>query len=569
MMKHKVLQLSFTFSALFVLSVLSAPSALAGTAAVKTPITVQSACTSDEKWMPEDPKTAYIQNRLELSRKGGKEAIQSMFRSLVARDALKPKDLHGKMIVSYWLARALYDAKEVHKAHQAFLDLLKEPEALDKFSDALAVHAASMECLTKIHHDYPTLNMDEGSLAAVKRLAPQPRLSSAQRAFFYEGLSWELKKRFRAGEAPFTDAEAQSYNEAFKGSGYFQKLVSVLRATQTPNEADIISNEAIFNEADYKTRPQNERDLLHSLFGRAYYDQAQWDKAVAHFKEIPHDSNQVVHAFSDSSWAYLQQQRYPETIGMSTNLVLGALSKTYDPAAYETLTMALFETCNYNEALQTYQHFRKIYGKSYFFLRDMQKAGTGFYPKLAAYLLGKAKGKVPDRVGTEWSSDPIFLADQSEINLGLDEGAATAKIRTSANQWINFARSKSWKSFDAELEKVSQENTARQPGLIAEIDRAIFRHTEAMFAALNQTAQSLQLLEAEAYEQIGDKYLAENGPAQNGKSRQPRTLKPKQGDGAVWDWGRYPAGGDGDEDTVETWEDELGYLRAKIKDSCK
>jgi tetratricopeptide (TPR) repeat protein len=533
------------------------------------PITAHDACTTHEKWTPEDPKTTYIKNRIELSRKGGADATSSLLRAVVAIDQVKPTDIHGKTVISYWYARALYDTREVHLAHDAFLNILKLPADIDKLSDGPAIRTAAMMCLSQIHHEFPTLTMDAGSLAGAQRFVVSTKLTPEQRTYFYEGMGWELKKHFRPYQPSLTEAEANAFKAAFNGDGYYEKLLSIMRASEGPDEAAILLNESIFDEKDFASRPQTEKDLLHVVFGQAYYGLKKWDRAIAHFKQIPNTSNEIVKSISASSWVYLQQEKYPEAIGSATNLVLGGLSKTFQPEAYETLSMALLETCNFDAALQTYQHFRKIYGKPYFFLRDAQKSGLDLYGTLSAFLLGKMKGKVPDRVGTEWSADPVFLANQSEINLGLDEAQATAKIRSAAKNWVNFARSLSWKKFDNNLTIVTNANSVRQPTLAAEISRAILTRSRLMFGSLNQAAQSLQLLEAEAYEQIGDKYLAENGPNKGGKDPQGKTLKPKQDSGAVWDWGRYPSNSDQDEDTAETWEDELGYLRAKIKDSCK
>jgi hypothetical protein len=427
----------------------------------------------------------------------------------------------------------------------------------------------AMMCLSQIHREFPTLTMDPESLAGAERFLSSAKLTAEQRGYFYEGIGWELKKHFRPFQPSLTEAEAADFKAAFSGNGYYEKLFAVMRASSTPDEAAIVLNESIFDEKDFASRPETEKDLLHVVFGEAYYGLKKWDKALVHFKQIPNTSNEIVKSIAASSWVYLQQEKYPEGIGSATNLVLGGLSKTFQPEAYETLSMALLETCNYDAALQTYQHFRKIYGKSYFFLRDAQKSGLDLYGTLSAFLLGKLKGKVPERVGTEWSADPVFLANQSEINLGLDEAASAAKIRAAAKNWLNFAKSPGWKKFDNYLTIAGNANSLRQPTLMAEISRAILTRSRLMFGSLNQAAQNLQLLEAEAYEQIGDKYLAENGPTKGGKEPAGKTLKPKQDSGAVWDWGRYPSNSDKDEDTSETWEDELGYLRAKIKDSCK
>ena len=119
---------------------------------------------------------------------------------------------------------------------------------------------------------------------------------------------------------------------------------------------------------------------------------------------------------------------------------------------------------------------------------------------------------MPDRIGSEWARDPIFLADQSELNLTIDEAQSNQAIRGTALENLQNARPAYWTNFDRRLEQVAQVNIARRPGLIQEINQALAVRTRTMMAQLTHTAENLQLLEVEAYETLGDKLVAENNP---------------------------------------------------------
>jgi tetratricopeptide (TPR) repeat protein len=534
-------------------------------------ISVHSACTSEETWLPETPTTHYIQSRIETSRNGESEAMQSLIRALSTRD--HSKGLHAKLVSSYWIARTLYDMKLVHLAHAAFIELVRQPAAIDKFPDALSIRAASMECLGRIHHDYPTLALSPEVVPSVARYASASQLTTAQRRFFFDGLTWELIRKLKS-TAQISDADYRALLAPLSQSSYHKKLAAILRASQRQDDKGIISNESIFSDPAFGDRPQSEKDLLQTAFGHAFYDLKQWPRAIAHFKQIPNTSNWIVPSLSDLAWTYLHQHRYEESLGSSSNLILGALKKTYAPEGFETLAISYFETCNYREALQTYNYFRKVYGKSFHFLADIQKSKPSLYPKLTSYL-SKNDAHVPERVGSEWSRDPLFIADQSEINLGFDEQDVLGRLQRWVKDSPPIARSAVWRRFAPSVTAQLAKNRARKDELTRDIESELMARSQSMFATLNSTVGNLEAMTAEAYEAFGDTLLAENGPGAVTGTRpapNPRASH-RPSSGAVWDWGRYPAKAGSptadDEDTTETWEDEVGFLKAKVKNHCK
>ena len=100
------------------------------------------------------------------------------------------------------------------------------------------------------------------------------------------------------------------------------------------------------------------------IFVNTYYGAHQYSKAIAEYKLVPKSSNYTVQELSAIAWAQIITKDYEAAIGSAENLVTGALGHTYAPEGYETLAIALFETCNVQEAVQAYQHFRKKAGRA-------------------------------------------------------------------------------------------------------------------------------------------------------------------------------------------------------------
>jgi hypothetical protein len=114
-----------------------------------------------------------------------------------------------------------------------------------------------------------------------------------------------------------------------------------------------------------------------------------------------------------------------------------------------------------------------------------------------------------------------------------------------------------------------QKVPARKTELTEMVNRSIAAKNAAMRDQLLHTAENLQLLEAEAYETLGDELIAENSPQGPNAKVAKDNKKHARNQGAVWDWGRYPASKDSDaDDNQEVWQDEVGALHANLKKSC-
>ena len=534
-------------------------------------LTVKSACTGDEKWGPDKNNTAtYVQVRVSISKKGGENASVGILRALKALETAK--DDRSKMITHYWLARALYDEGQIHLAYEEFSQLLSGNLSAQNKPYAVALQQGSMSCLVQIHRHFPTFKLQpatrEGALRWIADQDASTDKPANYKGDFYEALSWQIFDHLKDPSVVTKDAVLSDLS-VLQGNSYFINYAKILIYSRFDLGTEVLKMGSIFKDPTFATRPEQERALLHLIFGHTYYGAHQYAKAIAEYKLVPKSSNFTVQELSAIAWAQIITKDYEAAIGSAENLVSGALGHTYAPEGYEALSIALFETCNVQEAVQAYEHFRKKYGKSYYFLKPLQAENAKFdyYQTLTNYLLKKKS--MPDRIGSEWAHDPVFLGNQAELNLTIDENQSASAIRATAQENLQKLRPPYWTNFDRRLDELAKANVARRPGLIQGINQALAIRSRNMMAALTRTAENLQLLEVEAYETLGDKLVAENNP----NAKEPAKDRPdrkKVNAEAVWDWGRVPGGiTGGGEDDGEVWDDEIGYLHAKIKDSCK
>lgn len=523
------------------------------------------ACQSDEKWGPEDnPLAPYLQARIEWSRPGRASPgmmMKSFLRSLAAQQ--KAHGERSQALVQYWQAHAMLDLKLTTEATHAFNQIISE----FKSDETLPLRGAAMACLIHIHTTYPTLTLEPATIQANAALAANPVLSIDEKAPFYEGLLWELK-------TANSDARAKAIVSSLRGGGFYEYAANALYASRTGNEAEIVKNDALFDDPLFQKRPQEERDGWRSLFGMAFYGLHRYKEAIVQFKQIPNTSNRFVRTLSDIAWANLWMNKYEEAIGSAENLVVGTLRKTFSPEGFETLSIALNETCNFTQALETYHRFQKLYSPTYRYLTELDKEGeAGLYYKVTAYFRGKLKA--PDRIGVEWLGDQTFIANQAEINLGVDAVNAARRARRLANVAMRDPEARKWKwgplwqKFDTVLYNDLQKIPGRKLQLVEGINLSIKAKNTMMRDQLLHTAENLQLLEAEAYETLGDQIIAENGPDGGNAKIAKDNNRHHKDKKSVWDWGRYPANGDKEgDDNQEVWEDEVGFLSANLKKSC-
>lgn len=540
---------------------------LAANSFAATKLSYVDACTDSEHWLPEkDRFSAYLQSRIDYTRKNvknGAPAAQSLLRAVSVRK--KGAVDRNAAAAAYWAARGLFDLGLTFQAHQAFNEIIVS----FKSEDTRPIRSAAVSCLARIHDKVPTLILEPESLSQVEALLADAKVPADEKIPFYDSVIWSLER------AP-TDAEAQRLLKDFKGNEFYEKLATATVAARTNDDETLVRQVKLLRDPLITRLSKSRRESWKVIFSMGLYDLRRYEAASYLFRRVSNTSNVFVSALGGEAWSYLLQHKYEEAIGSASNLVVGGLSKVFAPEGYETLSIALLETCNYSASLQTLQWFRRAYENSFRYLASLQAKGDSvdLYQLATKYLT--AKTDVPDRVATDWLGDPVFLSNQAEINAQIDDETALKHLRHSVRELFADQKyksqiptwKKSWKSLELALTIPAQKIEARRNQLIQEIRTSLGERNRRMFDTLNKTAENLQLVEAETYEVIGDKLIAESGPgADGGKSKAIR--KPgnndKKHDRPTWDWGSYKAAEDGD---GEVWEDELGALRANLKKTC-
>jgi hypothetical protein len=264
---------------------------------------------------------------------------------------------------------------------------------------------------------------------------------------------------------------------------------------------------------------------------------------------------------------------YAEAIGSAQNLLVGGLSRTFAPEASVVLGISLNETCNFAQAIEAVKLFRRSYEKSYRWLytwnQRQKQAPIDLYPMVAAYL--RKKVRIPEKIANEWLRSPVFIANQEELNLLFDERQTAKVLVQRVSRKFSGKGAQKWQRAAAELRGVVNhflmESQVAETTLVRAINNDLQLRTMRMFRTLIDLAQSVELLEAEIYNALGEKVIADAGQAQGGRKPATAGAKKKADDDAVWRWGAFPTGEE-ESAEAEVWEDELGFLKADVENEC-
>jgi hypothetical protein len=107
----------------------------------------------------------------------------------------------------------------------------------------------------------------------------------------------------------------------------------------------------------------------------------------------------------------------------------GGLRHTFAPETPMVMAMALNELCQYPESVRAIGLFKRDYEKPYKWLStwSSQTKHEPLYPTVVKFLRKQAPD-VPDRVGSEWVRSLVFITDQDELNLIIDEVESTKAL---------------------------------------------------------------------------------------------------------------------------------------------
>ncbi|MCM2324269.1 MAG: hypothetical protein NDJ90_13510 [Oligoflexia bacterium] len=517
----------------------------------------------------------------------------------------------AKALSEFWISRSLFEAGMAHIAHSGFAVLAaREPSA-----ETAGVQLAALECLLQLEDGHPSLALPVPVAARLQALQGFAKVSPRHAAIVWNAATRELRGHLNEGKLDSPRIEKDL--ALLAGGGAYEAFGRGLLAAQRHDHNKVVTEFRKLLAAPVIPAPlQRFTDFAHIEIARSLYAMGDYDRSVQHFKNVSKKSNELAQSLSELSWAYLQGERFSEAIGTAMSLQAGGLRHTFTPEAVMVMAMALNELCQYPESVKASNLFKKNFEASYRWLskwKDLPETERGnLYPLAVQYL--KRSGKTPAPVASEWIRSPLFIANQEELNLFIDEKAAAervgksggaeqrllgqeivksiqelrprirlarkkigpeaplpenvaAPLRALKGKLIRYRRLQSaapvWRNILASHERQAEPSRVR---LIAAVNADLKRRSYRMVDQLDEIMENLQLVEIEIYNGASQDIIWQNAhPDYKEVAETLKNEKEKAQAGKVWDWGRSAAG---TEESTEIWEDELGSFKADLFDNC-
>ena len=551
------------------------------------PVNPLAACTTEEAW---EVKRGVPEALIPLFAEPAKDeetALRAFVEGLLLR--LATKDAEVRYFAEYTMWRALFSLKLTHLAHLRFNVMLATPPAPEN----QAFRLAAMQCLNQIHRVNPSLALLPGAAEAIEArpiddmispfASPKAPLRALRQTAFEALTGFAMAEIGKA--AISKPPELKNELRILQGSGPFEWLIrGQLAANSSVDKKDM--DDAVrfglgfLRATEVPPGLKRYEEVVHLNLARIYYARGEYARSIQEYRKISNTSNYFASTLIELAWAQLMLRQYSESVGTAYNLVAGGLKATFAPDAPVVMSIAYFETCNYPQAYQGLRFFRKIYEKSYSWLRawgEKQRAApVNLYEATIAYIKQKNHSDLPTQVGSEFLRSPVLIANQQEINLIFDEKTAIRRyfglLANMKEKLPSRPQQQGAQALRNTLTKFFSEAGAIEQNLVAQINGDLAQRAAQMVRGLNGSVENIQLVEIEIYNSAGEDMIMENarpGFKIEAKEARERMLKAKKPVGAnQLDWGRFPAH-EAENGKAEIWEDELGALKTDIVDLCQ
>lgn len=523
----------------------------------------QGACSPEETWVFSKRIPVAWRARFQRPFEKGTAPVTLALLSDILKNS--QKGIEAKRLAEYWYWRSIYELGLVHVAQKGFDQLVAGAADKKGEKEVLGVRLASLQCLNRIVRAYPTQNFTQESLQGMKRLK-QLEISAAERDSILEAATHSARHRLGRGEA---EKSLNHEMDLLADAGPYMDFIRLMKASARASDADVVRyGEPLVSQplpASLKTHEDN----LNLLVGRAYYGLRQYQKAMIFLKKVRNTSNTFTDALTDISWSYLLDNQPSQAVSTSQNLLVGGLKHLFSPETHFIVSIALNEACHYAKGIESIRFFRKKYQKTLNWLQRW-KASTSaksrdIYPLLASYI--KKEIRIPDRIATAWLRSPVFIANQEEVNLILRERELIPQVQKALGSRAK-RRDPRWttarKAMETQMATLASTSRERETQLLREINEDLVARMVRMADLLSGVHENIQLVEAELYNALGERIIADSvrpgDPDPNAKAE-----SKNEESGPVWDWGKFPM--DGDED-AEIWEDEVGFLKIDVENKC-
>jgi hypothetical protein len=489
---------------------------------------IENACTAKETWRVGNWIPPKYRSKMSNPPKSRSDALDLLAASFRLKMTTRSPEL--RVLADYYIYRAYFELKLFHFAQRGFNALLDPKSPAPPLTANLTeVAVASAACLNQMRRNYPSMTLAAGIINSLKNIQVSS-LTPNQKASFWIDAS-------KRG----VDAETLEHS---------QKLLRM----QLPETI------------------KAQVDAIHLNLARVYYNYHEYNKAIKEFDKVSKQSNLFTAALEDKAWAFLLQKKYSEASGASYGFRVGALKGLFAPDAPIILAISYYENCHFKEALESVQHFKKKYAKTYRTLYDwyyqQRKAPIDYYALITQFIEGKRK-VLPKDLATEWIRSPRFISQQQEVNLLFDENETARKLEKDISNRIEDANKEDrvfLSNLKGALVSLIRSIPDSQRNLVTRINTELLWRNYNMIIAFVDAFENSQLIEVEVLRALGDHVLDKTGRPDYEELAKKSIYKKNPNDLVpVLDWGNFSAD---ENDNPELWEDEVGAFKLDVSNIC-
>lgn len=422
------------------------------------------------------------------------------------------------------------------------------------------------------------------------------------------------KGAYRAGDYKTSATWADQVSEK---SEYYDdaRFLSAMNAFANGEKGKALKKlEALWENLEArKVGNSNIRALTAVNLARMYFAQKKYDKAFAHYMQVPKDHSLWVQALIEQGWTQIALEDYSGAIGNMYSLHSPYFKAVYQPESFVVRTIGYLNICQYGDAYKTLswlEHDYRDYSDKMSAYLNANKAPLAIYNTVKNYIRGKSTDSVegvPYQIWRELARRKDFLNLQSALNDKLDETkryegvnekikAEKASIRARAEQ--SKKQFDKWRSEIAKAKKNAKDLVQYEANLKLEKERTIgyrfqlsileqsregylnfqkqsqarldketstltakagetlLKRASSMKTDMSRVLENNEFLRYEVFAGSGEniRYQVAGGKVSGEVSRIPASIKPTK----MMNWSF-----DG-----EFWEDEIGSYRSSLQNAC-
>lgn len=261
-----------------------------------------------------------------------------------------PRYADQRMKIKYLLGLVLMDLKLYQAAAYQFVDVARngEKDLVKKSLTKLSVAA-----------DY--LGDDSMLRYAIGKIEVGEFPQAHQDMLYYRlGQFWMDKKQFKQAAQSYANVQASS---PFYTMAKYEEGLSYAELNET--DRAIGAFEELINAREDKKVTDSARVAALAGKARVYYQQKDWERSIAAYREVPRDTDLWHDALFESSWAMLRAARFRSALSNFQSLHSDYYSDFYLPESLLLRATVYLYICKYDEMEKVVSLFKKVYAPIY------------------------------------------------------------------------------------------------------------------------------------------------------------------------------------------------------------